>query len=112
VRFYTLTSGSGDAAGDPSAWVVKGSDDGATWDVLDERSGERFEWRSQTRPFGLAHPGEYAYYRIEVTANGGAPATTLAEVELLNPLPVMVADPATHTTTTPDRADRAARRAP
>ena len=53
VRFYTLTSGT-QAGGDPSGWVVKGSNDGSSWTVLDERSGEAFRWRSQTRPFKLS----------------------------------------------------------
>jgi predicted alpha-1,2-mannosidase len=93
VRFYTLTSGTGDAAADPRGWVVKGSADGSSWKVLDERHEEAFQWRSQTRPFKLDRPGNYAYYRIEVTENGGADSTTLAEVELLNnekPSPLMV----------------------
>ncbi len=83
ARFYTLTSGAGDARADPGSWVVKGSNDGSSWKVLDERSGEVFQWRSQTRPFKLARPGTYSYYRIEITSNGGLAATTLAEVELL-----------------------------
>ena len=55
-------------------WVVKGSNDGERWKVLDERSDETFPWRSQTRPFKLARPGNYAYYRIEVTESGGGTA--------------------------------------
>ncbi|MFL6007513.1 MAG: GH92 family glycosyl hydrolase [Gaiellaceae bacterium] len=96
VRFYTLTSGSGDAGADPRSWVVKGSDDGASWKALDERQGETFQWRSQTRVFKLARPGMYAYYRIDVTGNGGAATTTLAELELLNndkPSPLSVSVP-------------------
>jgi len=80
LRFYTLTSGTADG-GDPSAWTVKGSNDGSNWTVLDERTGEQFPWRSQTRPFKLARTGSYTYYRIEFA--GSAP--TLGEVELLNP---------------------------
>ncbi len=57
VSFYTLTSGTADG-GDPRAWVVKGSNDGERWKVLDERSDETFRWRSQTRPFKLARPGQ------------------------------------------------------
>ena len=72
VRFYTLTSGTGAAAADPRGWVVKGSNDGSSWKVLDERTGETFPWRSQTRAFKLARPGNYVYYRVEVTGNGGA----------------------------------------
>ncbi|RVX40981.1 putative alpha-1,2-mannosidase [Nonomuraea polychroma] len=85
VSFYTLTSGTRAEAEDPKAWVLEGSDDGAQWKVLDERDGETFQWRRQTRPFKIADPGAYAYYRIRVTGNGGAASTSLAEVELLNP---------------------------
>lgn len=82
ASFYTLTSGTA-AGGDPGTWAVKGSDDGSSWTTLDERSGEAFRWRSQTRPFKLAKPGSYTYYRIEFS--GGSP--TLGEIELLNPAP-------------------------
>ncbi|WP_223167178.1 GH92 family glycosyl hydrolase [Nonomuraea sp. SYSU D8015] len=78
ARFYTLTSGAD--PGDPAGWVLEGSADGTTWKVLDERSGESFSWRSQTRPFKIANPGAYAHYRIRFT--GG---TSLAEIELLAP---------------------------
>jgi len=96
VRFYTLTSGSGDAGADPRSWGVKGSNDGSSWKVLDERQGETFQWRSQTRAFKLARPGMYAYYRIDLTGNGGAASTTIAELELLNndkPSPLLVSVP-------------------
>jgi predicted alpha-1,2-mannosidase len=78
VRFYTLTSGESDGA-DPGAWVVKGSNDGVKWTVLDERHGETFKWRSQTRPFKLDRPANFSRFRIEFA---GA-AVRLAEVELL-----------------------------
>jgi predicted alpha-1,2-mannosidase len=84
VDFYTLTSGPGDAAADPRSWVLKGSNNGKAWKVLDERSGEEFRWRSQTRAFKAARRGAYSRYRLELTANGGGAATTLSEVELLN----------------------------
>jgi predicted alpha-1,2-mannosidase len=93
ARFYTLTSGTGDPGADPRSWVVQGSNDGTTWKVLDQRQGETFKWRSQTRAFKLTRPGTYVYYRIEVTENGGSASTTLAEIELLNnekPSPLMV----------------------
>ena len=81
VRYYTLTSGTrGD---DPRAWTLRGSDDGANWTVLDERSAQTFRWRRQTRPFSVANPGTYTHYRLEITENNGAPTVTLAQVELL-----------------------------
>ena len=81
VRFYTLTSGEGDAAADPTGWVLEGSNDGTSWTVLDERADETFPWRLQTRPFELDRPNNYAHYRIRFT--GAEAPTRLAEVELL-----------------------------
>jgi putative alpha-1,2-mannosidase len=85
ARFYTLTSGSGDPASDPSGWVLEGSQNGTRWTVLDQRSAETFRWRTQTRPFKIANPGTYAFYRITVTKDHGGGSTALAEVELLKP---------------------------
>ncbi len=82
ARYYTLTSGAGQPSEDPAGWVLEGSADGTSWKVLDERAGESFPWRLQTRPFKIAHPGAYAHYRIRFT--GG---TSLAEIELLAPAP-------------------------
>jgi predicted alpha-1,2-mannosidase len=76
ATFYTLTSGSG--TGDPTGWKLSGSIDGTTWTELDSRSGETFEWRSQTRPFKIAHAGTYSCYRIDFVGS-----TALAEVEFL-----------------------------
>jgi predicted alpha-1,2-mannosidase len=84
IRYYTLTSGTGKASADPSAWVLEGSNDGQQWTELDRRSGEAFRWRSQTRPFKVHSPGAYTDYRISMTRKGGS-STSLAEVELLNP---------------------------
>ncbi|WP_092534110.1 GH92 family glycosyl hydrolase [Amycolatopsis arida] len=77
VTHYTLTSPAG--RGEPVSWVLKGSYDGERWAVVDERTDQRFAWRSQTRAFSVAAPGRYRHYRLEVTSGGA----TLAEVELL-----------------------------
>ncbi|MGH3081416.1 MAG: GH92 family glycosyl hydrolase, partial [Gaiellaceae bacterium] len=93
VRFYTLTSGTEHPAADPQGWIVKGSNDGSSWMVLDERRDEMFQWRSQTRAFKLTRPGTYSRYRLEITGNGGLATTTLAEIELLThekPSPLLV----------------------
>jgi hypothetical protein len=78
VEFYTLTSGA--AAADPTGWTLSGSNDGATWTVLDERSAPTFRWRQQTRAFQVARPGDYAFYRLQLIS---APWVSLAEIELL-----------------------------
>src|SRR4051794_40123509 len=82
VTFYTLTSAP-DAVADPASWAVQGSNDGRSWTTLDERAGEVFRWRSQTRPFKLRNPGSFAHYRIQFI--GGA--VKLGELELLAPEP-------------------------
>ncbi|MFJ8916155.1 GH92 family glycosyl hydrolase [Amycolatopsis sp. NPDC102389] len=80
VVMYTLTSGS--RRGDPRSWVLEGSDDGERWTLLDQREGEKFRWRRQTRPFALAGPARYARYRLRVTSST-ARRVTLAQGELL-----------------------------
>jgi predicted alpha-1,2-mannosidase len=81
VGFYTLTSAS-TAGTDPAAWVLEGSTDGTGWQTLDQRSGEAFQWRSQTRPFEVRRVGDYQRYRIRF-AGAGADGVKLGEVELL-----------------------------
>jgi predicted alpha-1,2-mannosidase len=77
VEFYTITSGKS-AGSDPGRWVLRGSRDGKKWTVLDQRSDETFTWRQQTRPFKVAKPGKYTYYRLEFVGDA-----RVAEVELL-----------------------------
>src|SRR5574341_389336 len=79
-----LSDGIDRPAGDPTGWILKGSNDGQAWTVLDERHGEAFPWRRQTRSFKAARQGMFTFYRIEVTDNGGQPSTVLSEVELLD----------------------------
>jgi hypothetical protein len=76
ATFYTLTSGK--SGGDPASWVVKGSYDGVAWSTVDERSGEVFPWRQQTRAFKIDRPGHYQHYRLEFPG-----PVTVAEFELL-----------------------------
>jgi predicted alpha-1,2-mannosidase len=81
VTMYTLTSAARPGS-DPCAWKLEGSNDGEHWVTLDERRGEGFPWRQQTRAFGLAHPGSYSHYRWQaehVSSQGIA----LSEIEWL-----------------------------
>jgi predicted alpha-1,2-mannosidase len=78
VTFYTLTSST--TVADPNGWNLYGSNDGVIWELLDQRSGQSFPWRSQTRAFKVAEPGSYTRYRLTLVS---APGAALAEVELL-----------------------------
>ncbi|MDR3201553.1 MAG: glycoside hydrolase family 92 protein, partial [Bifidobacteriaceae bacterium] len=77
---YTLTSSSTTTAGLPTDWVVEGSTDGTTWDVLDQRSGQAFMWPTQTRAYVMDNPG--AYNRVRIVFEDG-PSMRLSEVEFL-----------------------------
>lgn len=66
---YTLTSGNDEPDRDPKDFRVQASDDGRTWTTIDERRGEAFGSRGETREFALANPSAaYRYYRFEVLA--------------------------------------------
>jgi predicted alpha-1,2-mannosidase len=73
LRAYTLTSAVAGVA-PPSAWRLV-TDGGQ---VLDERSGERWPWPGQLRPFVLDEPVPLTTLRLELGEPGG-----LAQVELL-----------------------------
>jgi hypothetical protein len=81
ASYYTLTSADGDPAGDPTRWVLEGSNDGRDWTVLDQRNGVTYDWRVQTRPFRIAQPDMYSHYRIDFVGGG---SVRLSELELLS----------------------------
>lgn len=80
VRMYTLTS-SAKPGVDPSDWELEGSADGKHWTSIDRRHSEQFAWRRQTRAFGVAHPGNYRYYRWHAL---GTHDVVVAEIEWLS----------------------------
>ena len=92
LEMYTLTSSAtavsaatGVADRYPTAWTMSGSNDGDEWIVLDERSGEVFEWIRYTRPFVIdkAKQGNYKYYKLDITATAGTGNLRLAQIEFM-----------------------------
>ncbi|WP_206715203.1 GH92 family glycosyl hydrolase [Cellulosimicrobium arenosum] len=83
ISAYAMTSG-GDAAGrDPKAWTIEGSNDGTTWEPVDQRTDEDFPDRGQQRIFELDAMSEaYSSYRLSITANSGDSIVQLAEWDL------------------------------
>jgi len=66
---YTLTSGGDAQERDPKDFRVQGSNNGTDWTTVDERTGELFTGRGETRSFTLATPSPaYTYYRLDVQA--------------------------------------------
>jgi hypothetical protein len=69
----------------PTAWTLEGSNDGSTWTTLDTRTYSSSAWLLNTPAlFGIASPGSYAYYRLNVTANGGDGYMGVQELSLQN----------------------------
>ena len=55
----------------PSDWTFSGSDDNATWTVLDERT-EQYGWAlGQKRWYSFENHDAYAFYKIEFTGSNG-----------------------------------------
>ena len=81
VNRYTLTSANDAPDRDPLNWTLQGSNNGSTWVTIDNRSGEDFPSRFQTREFTFSNSTAYSYYRFNLNNNSGS-ILQLAEVEL------------------------------
>ena len=76
---YELTAANDAPERDPNDWKLEGSNDGVNWTLLDQQSGITFPTRFYKRKFVITNPGEYSYYRIDITANNGASIFQLAD---------------------------------
>ncbi|MAB91459.1 MAG: hypothetical protein CMP12_18575 [Zunongwangia sp.] len=80
---YILVSGNDAPGRDPSAWTISGSNDGVTWDVIDERADEKFTARGQERKFFIFNNSTpYKYYRMNITGYGEVGLFQMAEWRL------------------------------
>ncbi|MCX5203539.1 GH92 family glycosyl hydrolase [Streptomyces sp. NBC_00237] len=84
VVTYALTSANDHAERDPKDWELQGSADGKAWTTLDTRKGETFASRFQTKTYDVTNDTAYQHYRLNITANGGAPILQLADVQFSN----------------------------
>jgi putative alpha-1,2-mannosidase len=85
VTNYAITSANDEPGRDPKDWTLQGSADGTTWATVDQQIGQSWAARGETHDFTVADPKPYLYYRLNVTANGGADIVQLAELELADP---------------------------
>lgn len=84
IATYSLTSANDSPSRDPKDWNLAGSNDGATWTVLDTRTGETFAARAQTNTYDFTNASSYTYYRLNITANGGSALFQMAEWRVVN----------------------------
>jgi hypothetical protein len=69
IDSYTLTAADDNPGSDPKSWKLLGSDDGSTWETLDERTGQSFKARGEKRSFVLAGETKpFKHYKLEITA--------------------------------------------
>jgi hypothetical protein len=83
VTSYAITSANDMPLRDPATWQLEGSSDGQSWTSVDARTGESFATRFQTKTYSPASPMAYGHYRLNVTANAGATALQVADLQLL-----------------------------
>ena len=79
---YSLTASKNEPTRDPAAWKLEGSNDGTSWDLIDERQDELFSSRYATQfyTFGEA---TYSHYRLTVTATNGGNQLQLSQLQFL-----------------------------
>ena len=90
ITSYSLTSGASAATSDPKDWTFQGCDSCSAasdtgWTTLDTRTGEVFASRLLAKSYSFANTKAYAQYRVRVTANTGAAASTqIREVRMFD----------------------------
>lgn len=80
VAIYALTSANDEPTRDPNAWTLYGSTDGESWVKIDDQYSQSFSTRNQTKYYEVSDPKAYRYYKFEITRNGGASMTQLADL--------------------------------
>jgi len=78
VKKYAMVSADDAPTRDPKNWRIEGSNDGASWTVLDEQSNQSFSARFQTKEYVIPDNKvkEYAYYRLFILNNSGESSNT------------------------------------
>lgn len=76
---YRITADT--VANAPADWKLQGSNNGFSWTDIDEQTAQAFTL-GQTRTFTVSSPGDYYYYRLDITANGGDANTAVKALTL------------------------------
>ncbi len=65
---------------DLKTWTIQGSNNGASWDILDTRTNETWVTPSSTNFYTFNNTTAYEYYQLVFTANNGSGYTQVAEI--------------------------------
>lgn len=80
VLSYRVYSSGESSKHDPSSWVLKGSNDGKKWTVVDERKDQTFCSRFQENFYVVQKPAPFKKYMLEATAKNKKEVLILADV--------------------------------
>ncbi|WP_455584190.1 glycoside hydrolase family 76 protein [Bacteroides sp.] len=72
LKGYLLIAAEGTQGGDPRAWKLQGSEDGANWVDLDTQSNQLFETRYQKKQYDVSLNKAYTYFRLSVSEREGS----------------------------------------
>ncbi|WP_103071987.1 basic secretory protein-like protein [Aquimarina sediminis] len=79
---YTITSANDAPNRDPKNWTLQGSNNGNSWQNIDQKSNQDFPNRHQKRTFSVQSTTAYQYFRLSMDNNSGS-ILQIAELELL-----------------------------
>ncbi|SDH65782.1 alpha-1,2-mannosidase, putative [Agrococcus jejuensis] len=83
VVTYALTTANDSADRNPRDWTLQGSDDGETWVDVDAQVQQLRAAAPFTQvEYALAAPATHQHFRLQITANDGAPLLQLADLDL------------------------------
>lgn len=80
VLSYKIYSSGENPIHDPESWLLKGSNDGKKWVIVDQRKNQKFSSRYQEILCVIDRPATYSQYMLEITAAG---KNTLKMAEVL-----------------------------
>ena len=80
----TASNAAENAGANPTAWTVSGSNDGQNWTVLASVTGDTtLTAESSTKlEYTIDTPAEYTWFKLEITANGGADTTAISQFDI------------------------------
>lgn len=84
IRGYSILPQANYLNRSPKNWTFEGSNDGVTWDMLDDRNNQTAWVNGVKNNYLVGKPGSYKMYRINVTANCGLEYLAIAELEMFD----------------------------
>ena len=84
INEYALTAARDDEKCDPRSWILEGSLDGETWNLLSRITNQAFSLRYATQFYGahVQSTNSYKYYRLTVTEVNGGNQLQIGQLQL------------------------------